>query len=396
MSRRDKRGRVLRNGESQRSDGRYCYKYLDGNGKPKFVYSWKLEVTDRLPSGKKDTKALREQEKDIQRDILNGVFCYDDLTVYELCCKYVNQKTGVRHNTKANYKTILKFLSGEAFGKKKIDKVNILMAKEWLIYLQRDLGKSYSTVHNIRGVVRQAFKLAYESDLIRKNPFDFELADVLVNDSVKRQAISKSDEKKFLTFVKSDKCYSRHYGGMYILFNTGLRVSELCGLTISDLDLKKKTLNVNCQLQKKRNGEYITEKTKSKAGTRLLPITDDVCKCFEEILKDRPKLKVEPMVNGKCGFIFLDRFNMPTTALHWSNYFKRALEKYNDTYKVQLPKISPHICRHTYCTNMAKALVNPKTLQYLMGHSDIGVTLNTYTHFEFADVESAVRKIKLG
>ena len=52
---------------------------------------------------------------------------------------------------------------------------------------------------------------------------------------------------------------------------------------------------------------------------------------------------------------------------------------------MQLPKITPHVCRHTYCSNMAKSGMNPKVLQYLMGHSDISVTLNVYTHMKLDD-----------
>ena len=63
--RRDKKGRILRNGESQRSDGRYAFVYTDCFGKQKFLYSWKLEPTDSLPTGCRPCLALREKEKNI-------------------------------------------------------------------------------------------------------------------------------------------------------------------------------------------------------------------------------------------------------------------------------------------------------------------------------------------
>jgi len=70
------------------------------------------------------------------------------------------------------------------------------------------------------------------------------------------------------------------------------------------------------------------------------------------------------------------------------------LKRYNDIYRVQMPNITPHVCRHTYCSNQVKAGMNPKTLQYLMGHSDIGVTLNTYTHLGLEDVAEVLRRIE--
>ena len=82
-------------------------------------------------------------------------------------------------------------------------------------------------------------------------------------------------------------------------------------------------------------------------------------------------------------------------ALHWEKYFHYAIGRYNRTYRVQLPKITPHICRHTYCSNMARAGMNPKTLQYLMGHSDIGVTMNTYTHLGATDARAELERLHL-
>ena len=72
--------------------------------------------------------------------------------------------------------------------------------------------------------------------------------------------------------------------------------------------------------------------------------------------------------------------------------FRHAVNRYNEIYKVQMSKITPHVCRHTYCSNMAKSGMNPKTLQYLMGHSDIGVTLNTYTHLGAEDAKEELGK----
>lgn len=68
-------------------------------------------------------------------------------------------------------------------------------------------------------------------------------------------------------------------------------------------------------------------------------------------------------------------------------------EKYNSIYKVQMPKITPHVYRHTFCSNMAKSGMNPKTLQYIMGHSDISVTMNTYTHVNFDDAKDEIIRI---
>lgn len=184
--------------------------------------------------------------------------------------------------------------------------------------------------------------MAVDDDLIRKNPFEFQLATVVVNDSVTREAITRKQERAFLEFVKQDRHFSKYYEGIYILFKTGLRISEFVGLTISDIDLEKGVINVNHQLQRKRNMEYIIEDTKTDSGTRLVPMTDEVKACFHKIIQNRKKLKSEPVIDGKSGFLYLDKNDMPMVALHWEKYFQHICEKYNKIYKQELPKITPH------------------------------------------------------
>ena len=92
-------------------------------------------------------------------------------------------------------------------------------------------------------------------------------------------------------------------------------------------------------------------------------------------------------------FLYLDKNNMPMVALHWEKYFQHILKKYNSIYKVQMPKVTPHVCRHTFCSKMAKSGMNPKSLQYIMGHADISVTLNTYTHVKFEDAEAEMKRV---
>ena len=178
-----------------------------------------------------------------------------------------------------------------------------------------------------------------------------------------------------------------------IFFRFYLTKAEFVGLTLADVDMKNRKININHQLQRKRNMEYIIEDTKTSSGTRVIPMTDDVYECFKRIIANRKKPKVEPMICGKSGFLYLDKNDMPMVALHWEKYFQHICEKYNSIYKVQMPKITPHVCRHTFCSNMAKSGMNPKTLQYIMGHSDIGVTLNTYTHIGFEDAQEELQRV---
>lgn len=392
-TRRDSKRRVLRKGESIRADGKYQFKYhIDG--KPHFVYSWKLEPTDPLPKGKKPCFSLRELEKQIMQDLERTANPADGLmTVNELVERYLATKTGVRQSTRTGYVTVQRILKKESFGNMKIRNVKTSDAKLFLIKLQSE-GKGYSTIHNIRGVLRPAFQMAVDDDVLVKNPFGFQLAGVVVNDSVTREAISRDQMKKFLKFVHDDNVYCKYYEVVNILFHTGMRISEFCGLTFKDIDLENRTVNIDHQLQRTCDMRYIIEETKTEAGKRKIPITEDVAQMFQAIIEDREPPKLEKVIDGYTGFLFYDDEGNPLVAMHWQHRFNRMVGRYNDIYRVQMPNITPHVCRHTYCSNMAKSGMNPKTLQYLMGHSDISVTMNVYTHISFDDAEEELRRME--
>ncbi|MGN1155495.1 MAG: tyrosine-type recombinase/integrase, partial [Agathobacter sp.] len=115
---------------------------------------------------------------------------------------------------------------------------------------------------------------------------------------------------------------------------------------------------------------------------------DDLVQMLQVIIEDRvPLYKVEKVIDGYSGFLFYDENDLPLVAMHWQYRFNRMVGRYNDINRVQILNIMTHVCKHTYCSNMAKAEMNPKTLQYLMGYSDIGMTMNTYTHLDLEDAK---------
>ena len=359
------------------------------------MYSWRLEPTDPQPVGRKPCLSLRELEKQIGFDLDNKLDpTGKNITVNELVERYVNTKVGVKPNTRTNYNFVMNILKKEPFGDTKISRIKTSDAKLFLIKMQQEDKRGYSTVKTVRGVLRPAFQMAVDDDVLLKNPFAFELVGVVVNDSVMREAITKDQMRKFLKFVHDDVVYCKYYEVVYILFHTGMRISEFCGLTLKDIDLKKKTVNIDHQLQRTSAMEYVIQSTKTNAGTRVLPITDEVADMFRSIIEDRPTPKVEKMVDGYSGFLFLDDKGMPLVVMHWEHRFNHMVARYNEIYRVQMPNITPHVCRHTYCSNMAKSGMNPKTLQYLMGHSDIGVTLNVYTHVGLDDASKELEKMQ--
>ena len=377
--RKDKKGRVLKDGESYRSDGRYMYRYTTVKGDRQCVYARTLDE-------------LREKEQQIQRDLQDGIdYGAGAITVIALAERYIEQKQGVRYNTKVGYNFVMNLLRKQDFSYRKIKDVKTSEAKAFFIELHES-GYSYSTITTVRGVVKPAFDMAVEDDIVRKNPFAFRTVDVVPNDAVARKALSPEDKARFLEYLQEDKCRSRYYNEVVILLGTGLRISELYGLTKADIDFTERRIRVERQLVRTRHCEYYIEKPKTESGERFIPMTDEVFWAFQNVLRSRKTPKVELMIDGHSGFVFLDKDGKPKVAGHLEHALKRIVDKYNATHDNKLPSITPHVLRHTFCTDLANAEMNLKSLQYLMGHSDAYTTLNTYTHASYDAAKEALAK----
>ena len=120
--RRDNKGRLLKTGESQRTDGRYLYKYVDAQGETRYVYSWKLAPTDPVPKGKRNGKSLRELEAEIQRDLQDGIDTTGGkMTLCQLYAKQNAQRANVKKSIQSQRKQLMWILEGDMLGARSID-----------------------------------------------------------------------------------------------------------------------------------------------------------------------------------------------------------------------------------------------------------------------------------
>ena len=387
--RRDNKGRVLRPGESQRRDGKYMFRYRNTSGKECFVYSWMLTEADRVPAGKKKSPCLRELEEKINAELEKAVSCPDKMTVMDLVEKYLTPKRGKNYNTDVGYDYICRILAKEEFGRRPMKEIRPSDAKNWFAKLEKD-GKGYSCIHGIRGVLRPAFEMAVEDEMILRNPFQFKLESVISVRSEAREALSREEERELMEFILNDKHYQRYYDEILILLGTGLRIGEFCGLTKQDIDMKKRELRIDHQLLRKRDGTYYISSPKTESGKRTLYMSNVVFEAVKRVLENRKAPRVEMMVDGKSGFLFLDMNGRPKVALHYEHLIKRISDKYNACHARKI-KVCPHILRHTFCTRMEQMNMPLKSLQYVMGHADFGTTMNIYAH---ADAEQAVRDMR--
>lgn len=390
--RRDSRNRVLRTGESQRKDGRYLYKYVDADGKPQSVYSWKLVATDKVPAGKRDCIALRDKEREIQKSLADGISTAGrKMTVCGLYDKYTALKGNVKRSTRESRQFVAGVLHADTLGARDIGSVKPSDAQEWAVRM-KEKGYSYRLINNIKRSLKASFAIAVSDGWVRKNPFDFTLNAVISNDTQARQALTEEQEQAFLQFLQSSPVYRRYYDEILILLKTGLRISEFCGLTVDDINFADGIINIDHQLLWETNKGFYIDTPKSKSSIRKVPMSEEARKAFERVIAWRGE-PAPHTVDGYSGFLFVSDSGKPYLADHYQTMLRRAVQRYNKTHAEQLPKISPHVLRHTFCTRLASKNMNPKSLQYIMGHADINITLNLYSHVSLDAVKAEVVKL---
>ena len=378
--RKDKKGRILRTGEGQRPNKTYYYRYRR-SGDSKWCYAYAPTLDE-----------LRKKEEEIQRDMLDGIdYAAGEITVAELVDRYINLKRGLRTNTMRAYQTAIHRIHRDSFGTQMIKRVKRFDAMTWFVALH-DEGLKQNTIQIYQSLLRPAFEMAVDDDMIRKNPFKFKLCELLPNDEEKRQALTHAQQKRYLDFVR-DTGRNRYYNDIVVLLGTGLRVSELYGLTKADIDFDRGCLRITKQLCRTAEKVYFITEPKTKSGIRNIPMTDSVYMAIRRELDKRGRPKVETMVDGYSGFLFLDKDEMPKVGMHLQNYMRGVQRNYIKKYGNTIPTVTPHVLRHTFCTNAQQAMLDVKSLQYIMGHSTASVTLDIYTHSDYESAERAFRRI---
>lgn len=377
--RKDKKGRIFRSGEGQRPNKTYFYRYhRNGDKKWSYVYAPTLEE-------------LRQKEEVIQRDLLDGIdYAAGEMTVIELVTRYMNLKRSLKENSFRAYDSVINRIREDPFGQKQIRHVKLSDAKSWFVSLH-DRGYKQNTIGVMQCVVRPAFEMAVDDDILRKNPFKFKLSDVVPRDAYVRTALSREQQEQYLQFFMEYGGGS-YYDDVVILLGTGLRVSELYGLTKADIDFDRRCIHIHKQLCRMADKPYFVAPPKTSSGNRSIPMTDTVYMAFRRVLENRGHPKAEMMVDGYSSFLFLDKDGKPKVAMHLENYMRGMRRKYVKKHGNTLPSVTPHVLRHTFCTNMQQAGIDVKSLQYLMGHSNVSVTLDVYTHTDFNAVQEAFTK----
>ena len=362
---------------------RYEYHYVDVLGKERVISSYRLEPTDQTPKGKRSGKSLREKEAELNAQLDSNIDIDGaKLTLLEVVDRYLDSlynRKDLSPNTKMGYQVTVNTLKEYRLGHMEIGKIKPEHCEAWL----SDMKKKYrgSSIQTQISLIKRTFEYAVDYDYIVKNPFRRITADR--SDSKAMEALPVADMNRFLDFCSKDAHSKHFYEMLNILFWTGLRVSELCGLTLDDIDMDNRLIRVEKQLLC-LNHKHIVRKPKTASGIRYVPMTDTVYESFKSVLANRYlKGDIEPVCydergNAYEGFVFLaTRSRKTIVRSHVEEYLQNCIKRFNvENQEKPIRKFEPHICRHTFATNMQG--LPPKTLQYILGHSNISTTMNHY------------------
>lgn len=391
--RTDNKGYVLQVGESQDKSGRYCFKYTDKHKKRRAVYALTL-------------KELREKEKQIRKDIEDGIdTSKQDMTLNQLFQAYIEVKTDLRESTRANYIAVWNNAIKDTIGEKKISKISQIDIQKFYAGLVKQ-GIASNTIKFYHSLIHPTLEMAVDNDIIRKNPAKNARKGVK-GEKKEKEALTIEQQEKLLDFLKENNIYSMYYPMIIFALSTGLRVGELTGLRWSDVDLKDNVIHVSQQLIYKNLGDgckFYVQDLKTDAGRRDIPLTTNARK---SLIKQKEiyllfGLKQQHSIDGINDFVFLNSLGKPYPVNAINAMLKNVVGAFNkienDKAKKEhrepeiFPHMSAHILRHTACTRLAESGIDPKTLQYIMGHSSISITMDVYNHVDAVRVKGEMKK----
>ncbi len=393
--RADNKGRILCTGERQRpEDNRYLYRYFDSTGKRRIIYALTLSE-------------LRKKEKQIQRDLQDGIdISRSDMTLNQLFQMYMDNKTDLRESTRCNYISVWNNgLKDSVLGNMKIAQIRQIHIRSFYSELvkKRLSANMVKLYHNL---IYPALELAVDSDIIRKNPAK-DAKKGIGGTKKERTAMTIAEQGKLLDFIKGSDRYRIYYPMMVFALSTALRVGELTGLRWSDVDLKENIIHIRQQLIYRNLGDgcrFHVQDLKTEAGRRDIPLTASARKSLirQKELSLLLGTKQKKEIDGITDFVFLNSLGNPYATNAINFMLKNMVDAYNRAEREAagrekreaepLPHISAHILRHTACTRLAESGIDPKTLQYIMGHSSIAVTMDIYNHVDTVRVKNEMEK----
>ena len=374
---KDLKGKELGVGICQVKNGKYIARYTNKSGK---------RIKREFDKLQKCRQWIADSKFDDEHgNVINGI----DPTVNAWYEYWIDNIKGdnIRYNKKRNYniryeKNIKPFIR------------DMLLKDIKPLHCQNILNQmsdkyTNAVINHSRIVMYMMFDSAVENELIVKNPITKSIKCISGRKSKEVKSLTIEEQKQFLEGVKGTSNYNQYA----FILQTGLRMGEMIGLRWTDVDFKNRILHVRRTMEYcYSTGEWRTGEPKTKNGIRDIPLTQEAIDILKNQKEKLKRLKVKSIEFSDS--IFLCRNGTPAK----SNIYDKRLYYYCD--KIGVGRFSMHVLRHTFATRCIEAGMRPKTLQMILGHSDIGITMNLYVHVtdneklkELQNVESSLKII---
>lgn len=354
---KDLKGKELGVGITQQKNGLYSARFVDKFGKRRQKRFKKLQECRQWIA---DATYVDEHSNILQAtDIM--VDAWFDYWID------IKKKT-VRPNTVRNYTERYNRNIKKIIGKMLLSEVKPLHCQK-IFSDMADEDYRTSTIYQTRIALFNMLEFAKENDVIRYNPCKKSVKSDMGKPSQKKEALTVEIQKVFLQYA-SGQSYEYQYR---FILQTGLRTGELVALKWEDIDFQNKTLKIQRSMEYRYSvGEWRIGEPKSKSGYRTIPLTDEAIDILKRQKEKNKKIKIISLEQSE--FVFLCRKGTPIK----NSTYDTALFKICD--KAQIPRFSMHVLRHTFATRCIEGGMKPKTLQIILGHSNIGITMNLYVH----------------
>ena len=383
----DNKGRKLPQGIMQRRDGVYHARF-SYKGRRYSLYDG-------------DLVSLKKKVALAQIELEEGIYgVSNEMTLNSWFEHWMEnyKKDKLKPITYQNYKNYWKWYVSPKIGGMQIGELKRIQVISFYNSLKKRKNPlSYGTICYVNNILNSSLEEAVLNDLIKRNPTDQVMKEIVRTEGKARNAISREQEELFFNYIEGNVFFERYRPMFIIAFRTGLRVGELTALNWEDVDFENKMINVDKTLSRYRDitpegHHYLITTPKTKASIRSIPMTEEVIDAFlqQKEYQERMALRNNIVVNGYKNFVFHTQNGKPYYSDLVNIEIRRIVKVYNKEEETRaqeenrepnlLERFSPHIMRHTFASRCYEVGMDPKVLQKIMGHTKIDTTLDIYTH----------------
>lgn len=352
---KDLKGKELGRGLAQQKDGLYVGNFVDKLGKRRVKRFKKLQECRKWLD---EAKYIDEHSSITEANnmVIDAWFEY---------WISIKEKT-VRPNTVRNYRERYQKNISKVIGKMMLVDVKPIHCQK-IFSDMADEGYKTTTMYQTRIALFNMLEFAKENDIIIHNPCKKSVRSDMGKPSDKKEALEIAEQQTFLEYAEGQS-YENQYR---FILQTGLRTGELVGLKWEDIDFDKKTMTISRSMEFRHStGVWRVGEPKSSSGYRTIPLTNEAIRILKDQKIKNSRLKVTPIEWRE--YVFLCRKGTPIK----NSTYDTALYKICN--KAGIKPFAMHILRHTFATRCIEGGMKPKTLQKILGHSNIGITMNLY------------------